>query len=324
MTVPTEERTAQGRAKLLVFGEHAAVWGYPAVGRGLNWTLEARWTPALDRCWSFPGTPLYQVPGLKILVDRLTALAQARGQAPLSPGQLTLSSTIPPGSGFGSSAALCAALVRLFFPGENWTGWETLAREAEKTFHGNPSGIDTGLALRDGWAVLYPQKDQCPRFEALSPPPLALVCGTFPRSSNTKSLVVGLGEKMRSGDPRVRQTMARLGETAREAAALLTDSSRTNSPHFPQETARLMRSAQDLLTVLGLADPAQDKLFAWAQEQTGALAGKLSGAGAGGAYILLYPDDATARAALPRLQEQTARCPLPATLVDPAPLKELP
>jgi mevalonate kinase len=74
------------------------------------------------------------------------------------PLRVTLTSAIPLGSGFGSSAAAAAALLHAFFTalGEapSLQRLEPLALEVERRQHGNPSGVDTATVLHGGlgWA----------------------------------------------------------------------------------------------------------------------------------------------------------------------------
>ena len=97
---------AVARAKLLLFGEHAAVYGHPAVGYSLPWPLQVVHSPG-DQ-WEFPGLGPYE-PAVRTLVTWLVDQARKEGLPTLRPGRLEFSTEIPVSSGFGSSGALCAA-----------------------------------------------------------------------------------------------------------------------------------------------------------------------------------------------------------------------
>ena len=142
----------RGYGKLLLFGEHAAVYRYPAVGIQLEQSLMV--TADTAKRWSFPQLipSAYHQP----LVD---ALAEVLGYEP-QPMRLTLSGELPVGVGFGSSAAFCSALLQAVEPdrfsqADRMVLWHA-AHRLEHLFHGTPSGIDTGLSIHPGAHALFP------------------------------------------------------------------------------------------------------------------------------------------------------------------------
>jgi mevalonate kinase len=252
----------------------------------LPWTLSIDRTPGPR--WDFPGLGPHRE-AVEALVDRLTALGTGRDLPPPVPGTLEFTTAVPLGGGFGSSGALCAALVNLFWPGAPLEARDRLAWEAEAQFHGTPSGIDTCLALREGWWALDASvKPVAAR--PLADPGLVLVVGGLVREGDTKSLVAGLARRRQAGDSLVTGALGRLGATADRATRCLESGS-------PAAFPALVAAARDDLRLLGLETPALTAVLDGAAA-TGALAGKLSGAGAGGAFFLVYPDRPTAEAAL--------------------------
>jgi mevalonate kinase len=146
--------TASAPAKLILCGEHAVVYGRPAIalplagiraraeiapgqpGSGISVLardLRRRWRIADD-----PGHPLSE------LIAGILAQYATLGSTPNL--RITIKSTIPIASGMGSGAAVATALVRALAA---YLGRE-LAPEAisalvyasEQRFHGTPSGID--------------------------------------------------------------------------------------------------------------------------------------------------------------------------------------
>jgi len=282
---------AQARAKLLLFGEHAAVYGHPAVGCTLPWCLQAAHQPGLR--WDLPGLGPHET-AVRTLLERLGALAGEEGLPTPIPGRLTITTTVPLASGFGSSGALCAALVTLFWPDLPLTERDRLAWQAEGLFHGTPSGIDTALALRQGWWALDTSTKPVAA-TALPDPGLVLVVGALVREANTKALVGDLARRRAEGDPLVLKTLADLGTLSSQAVRALTQ-------NRPAEIPELATRARKGLGALGLESQAMTRVLDGALSQTGALAGKLSGAGGGGAFFLIYPNQSRAQSALAILE----------------------
>ena len=140
------ELTGRATGKLLLFGEHAAVYGHPALGISLPWTAGAEDHPRCRR------RPRRFAPG-----HRATPGAAGASSPRCSPCRhlhavVEIRSQIPIGLGFGSSAALCVAAERA--PDERRVRrrpgaaavWRTAPMNRERVFHGTPSGADTGLA----------------------------------------------------------------------------------------------------------------------------------------------------------------------------------
>jgi len=280
------------RAKLLLLGEHAAVYGHPALGLSLPWPLTARWEAGPR--WAFPGLGPHEE-AVAGLVVRLADLGADRGLARPAPGTLTLETSIPLGSGFGSSGALCAALVNLFWPALPLAERDLLAWQAEGLFHGTPSGIDTALALREGWWALDPSVRPAGA-RPLPDPGLALVTGSLVRRADTKALVGALARRRSEGDRGVVEALDRLGH---RAAAAIADLEAGPAPgSLVDRLAAHLTAARDDLRRLDLETEALTRVLDGGLTLPGARAGKLSGAGGGGAFLVLFASADEARAAL--------------------------
>ncbi len=298
-----------GRGKLLLFGEHAAVYGHPALGLATADQTRITAHPAVNG--SAP-TCTVTVDGTKIPLfvqgvnhSYIAVLCKAVGRtletARLNPRRLdslssglrlTIESTIPAASGFGSSAALCVALASEFTAPDSAGFTETwkLANDVERIFHGTPSGIDTGLSLSSGLQALYPSPPGLPAIQPVSSGSFAIVYGGVPRVGDTRSLVA-----------QVRQGMeAQRGETVAAVEALGTIARRALSACETVAPASLLGSlcneAQDHLRRLGLSTPTLEHRIETAHRY-GALGGKLSGAGGGGAWFSVYETSDAARTA---------------------------
>ncbi len=310
----------RGRAKLLLFGEHAAVYGFPAVGLALDQSLTVTVEPNAERQAKDSSEDTWRIEGSSArdrdkILEVLAVLRPGAGQKDAK--LLRVRSSIPRGLGFGSSAALCVALAEalacLSGGADRRVIWES-AHRAEKLFHGTPSGIDTGLSLLGGLYSFLPRPPQLPQVRRLPGLPLHLVVGAVPRQSNTGALVAGIREHVAAGDRDTRGLLQRLGELAQAAAEILgakrnpeaAASESSNSSGKLRGLGDLSAEAQGLLRRLGLSTPELERVLEEGRK-LGALGGKLSGAGGGGAFYLLFGDGETSRRAADRLRQDAAR-----------------
>jgi mevalonate kinase len=284
-------------AKLLLFGEHAAVHGHAAVGTSIPGTIVVRVSGNSEE-WDLGRIAVADRPTVAELLRRMEALLPA---GRVIRGALHIASRVPRGAGFGSSAALCGALARALLerlpatdarPGEAWR----LAHEAERLFHGTPSGIDTGLALGAGMAVFHPRAGGLPTRTPLPPRGLWLVVAAVPRDAGCGALIAGIAGRLAAGDAPTAAHIAELGRIAVTAAGLLGEPGSgvlTDTPTSAAALAGLAEEAMLHLRGLELGNGNQDALLD-AGRGAGALGGKLSGGGGGGAFYLIAPDGRTA------------------------------
>jgi mevalonate kinase len=278
----------QAHGKLLLFGEHAVVQGFPALGLTLPlrtrvWLSHANDTlTGSDVPRSTPAhTQLIQTL-VPYMGDRARAVWQQRDW------HAHIQSDVPQGRGLGSSAALTGAVARTFAQGiqpsvSPRTLWR-MAHQAERKYHGHPSGVDTALALGSGLIAVTPVQDGLPHLRACVASPFALVVGTLPRDKETYGLVQQVRNQVQTQGQKTRDILERLGRlamvppTLQNASAILGD--RANEAH-------------GLLQTLGLSTPALDQSLLTGLA-AGAHGGKLSGAGGGGAFVLFCRDQDTA------------------------------
>jgi mevalonate kinase len=206
---------------------------------------------------------------------------------------------------------LCVALARAVLEHTESPGgsdatseaWQ-LAHQAERIFHGTPSGIDTGLALHQGLFAFRPQPPGLPSIERLPSPRLWLVSAAVPREGDCRALIGGLAERMRVGDRRVRSAMDELGRIAHEAESLL----RSAAPG--SLLGRSADAAMAILRGIGLSTPGLEALLA-AGRRAGASGGKLSGAGGGGAFYLVAENRELADRVALAVRTEAARAGIP-------------
>lgn len=277
--------TCIGYGKIILLGEHAVVYGYPALAAALDRgvTMAPVPTPA-------GGTLRLEVRGWNLAVragddhpaaHSLVAIADALGVG-RPPVSLVGDAQIPPGAGLGSSAALAVAVARAFLTYQKRPiDVDTLTQAAgasEQLVHGRPSGVDVALAIAGGIGVFRRSTGLSPITNA--PPLRVLVCPSgVPRSTATMVERVAVATGGERGDARLRELGA-LTDTG--TVALL------SAEHAALGAA--MDRAHELLGELGVSTEALDALCGAARE-AGAYGAKLTGAGGGGALIAIAPRD---------------------------------
>jgi mevalonate kinase len=328
-------RTGSGRGKLILFGEHAAVYGYPAVGVSLPCRTTLTFESAEgESCPSgpaltAPGAPLF-VPG-KVLTpgesaeDRELFLNLLHDLSFDSipdffrpEGVWRRVSDVPLAGGFGSSAAFCVAISRIVLgrTGEQYCGdVHRLANALEHRFHGTPSGIDTGMACDTGSAVWRSSPSGLPGRQELAIPAWHVIYGALPRTSSTAATVGDLKRRIKSGDAGLIRTMNDLGTVSEDFIKLVSEL----PEDFPDRAAPLVNLAQGILAGMNLSVPELDRLLDIAVNE-GAGGGKLSGGGAGGAFFICAPDVMTRNRLLEilpgRLEDEGIGLPVKLTALD--------
>ena len=287
MTLP-----ARGRAggKFILLGEHAVVYGRPALAAGLRLRLEAE-----VRAAAGPARVESDHPDLLADGRPLRLVEEAANALGLVPHGFVVSlrSEVPAGAGLGSSAALAVAVLRALTraTGHALAADEelALARRLETIFHGHPSGIDPAAAALGG----------CFRFVRGDPPAITPLLPARPIP-----LVIAFGERPRSTGAAVSGLRARWeAERARHerlfdaVAAVVEDGAGAIATGDLPALGRAFDRNQRLLRELGVSVPDVETLVAAAYD-AGALGAKLTGGGAGGAVLALAPEPERTAAAL--------------------------
>jgi mevalonate kinase len=301
--------SADAPGKIILFGEHAVVYGRPAIA------VPVLQVSAHVEVCSRPQAPVGEVriqapdveldawltdlPGDHPLVRVVREVLHSLGLAKCPACEIRITSTIPVASGLGSGAAVSVAVIRALsaflgspLPDEQVS---SIAFELEKLYHGTPSGIDNTVITyaRPVFFVRgYP-------IETMKlPQPFTIVIGDTGVSSPT-SLAVGDVRRQWQTDPaRYEGVFDQIGSIAQLARQAV-------EAGQPERLGQLMNQNQVHLRYLGVSSPELESLIE-AAKVAGALGAKLSGAGRGGNMIALVDSkkgDEVARA----LEEAGAR-----------------
>ncbi|MHC3437629.1 mevalonate kinase [Natrialbaceae archaeon A-gly3] len=197
---------------------------------------------------------------------------------------VTIESDIPLGAGLGSSAAVVVAAIDAATRELGVTlDREELAQRAFQTEYevqdGQASRADTFCSATGG--AVRVEGDDCTRLEA---PDLPLVIGFDGGAGDTGTLVAGVRE-LREEYDFAADTVEAIGDVVRTGEQTLADGDL-------EELGALMNFNHGLLSALGVSSRSLDTMV-WAARDAGAYGAKLTGAGGGGCIVALDPTEAT-------------------------------
>jgi len=272
---------ARGHGKVILVGEHAAVYGHPALAGALACGVRLRAQPGDTLTLDVAGWDVHVRAGDDHPVAHaLVAVAGALGVARAT---IEGDADVPPAAGLGSSAALAVALARALaaHAGKaiDVAAIEEIAAGAERCFHGNPSGIDVAVAARGGLGLYRRGHGLTPVAAA----PLPLVIGLSGQPRSTAAMVERVAQARAARTAAVDAELAALGAAAERAAVLLGAVQVDTA-----ELGELFTDAHARLASLGVSAPVLDAMVA-AAGGAGATGAKLTGGGGGGAVIALAP-----------------------------------
>jgi len=288
--------TAYAPGKVILCGEHAVVYGRPAIAVPVT-EVQARATvepardgrgvvidaPDLNRRLAVreadDGDPLARIVRLALQA------MEVNGEPDLT---ITVTSTVPIARGMGSGAAVSTAIVRAL--AGHYDRWlssrdiSDLVYQTELIYHGTPSGIDNTVVAFEK-PVYYIKDVSCEIFWVGRPFLLAIADTGI--GSPTREAVSDLRRRYRADLGRYEPLFDRAGQIAAEA--------RTTIERGEAEAlGPLLDENHALLQAMGVSCPELDRLVVAAREG-GALGAKLSGAGWGGNMIALITEETRGR-----------------------------
>ena len=271
---------AHASGKVILLGEHAVVYGAPALAVGLDRGARAEARPA-EQASLILGGKRSEVGDGSESARALGALLEAADAPPLA---VEAWLELPAGSGLGASAALGVAIARAVLdvaaPGEEPQRLRARVLAAagawERVFHGNPSGIDAAAA-EGGGCIRYTRQGGPEHVPLGRPLPLVIALAGPPAS--TRVMVEGVARLAERRPDAFAKTVA--GITS------LVDNARlcVEAGDLPG-LGKLMDLNQMLLAGIMVSSEGIETACALAR-QAGALGAKLTGAGGGGAVVAL-------------------------------------
>ena len=273
--------------KIILFGEHAVVYGRPAlavpvtqVHADVDVTDSSRigiWIDAPDIDLHAEVNTLPSDHPIAAVIHNFLFISRI---SPFPHLQIKITSTIPVASGLGSGAAVTVALTRALssyldhpMPDEEINAF---AYEIEKLHHGTPSGIDNTVVTY-AKPVYFVKGQQIKTFTVGSP--FTIVIGDTGISAPTKESVGDVRKLWEADNTKWNGIFDQVGEIANQARSAI-ESGKWES------LGDLMNQNHSLLQEMTVSSPELDNLVS-AALNAGAIGAKLSGGGRGGNMIAL-------------------------------------
>ncbi len=288
------ELHASACGKAIIVGEHAVVYGTRAVAMPL---------PSMRFRFSLrPISTLSSFPKIQLLLDgkevseRMQAVVSQAMQLLEIPAFSLLGkshSDLPIGAGLGSSATLCVAILRALaqLKDQELSSQQLayLANELEKSFHGNPSGLDAAVVAYES-CILFAKGGP---IQVLNLPQhhgktwnFMLIDSGLRASTKT---MIRIAEPYFTG-PGGEANLQAFDSLALSAHKALESADFTLAADAMNICDRLLRDAGVVPTVMGAMI---DEI-----RSLGAIGVKSTGAGGGGMILALLPEEAAEETAL--------------------------
>ena len=278
---------ASAPGKIILFGEHAVVYGQPALALPVT---QVQADVRIDKIFS-TGIRI-NAPNIQ-LNTKLDTLASSHPLAAtvrntldalkvdsLSGITVLIRSSIPVASGLGSGAAVSVAIIRALakYLEKSLTDEQVsaLTYETEKLYHGTPSGIDNTVVTYA--KPVYFVKGQPIEILRVKKP-FTIVIGDTGVPASTKESVRDVRVQQHKKPERYETLFAAIGSIANTARQLIESG-------MPESFGPLMDANHALLRNMKVSSPELDHLVEAARE-AGALGAKMSGGGRGGNMIAL-------------------------------------
>lgn len=279
---------AMANGKVILLGEHAVVYGKPAIAVPIKNAVVAEVSDS-------DHAPEIKVPAWDI-DDKLEtsnsiwwqAIQAVFQQLGIADRQFSVhvKPNIPAAMGLGGSAAIAVAIVRAvarhFKLELSEDEVNRFAFQCEKAAHGTPSGIDNTIATF-GCPLVYQSGEQQRMEELTFPRQLNLVIGISDHPSLTVDMVSGVRDRWRRNPELYESLFENFRQVTESGIKAIAEGDYRALGH-------MMTINHGLLSAIQVSSPELDRMVQIARDH-GALGAKLTGAGGGGSIVALADDN---------------------------------
>jgi mevalonate kinase len=288
-----------------LFGEHAVVYGEPAIAIAIDRRVKVRAEKRDDgavrveaRDLVLAGFKALFMPNGSVALEGesgkvLSALSYVKKAVEVVRerfgvhvgAHMTITSEMPVGAGLGTSAAVAVSVVKAYslLAGLDLSKDECaeLGYQVELSVQGRASRMDTTTSAIGGALYIDPRREKVyetlKRVEGLR----GLVVGYVNREASTGEMVERV-KRLRDAYPEVlNQVIRAVGEVSKKARKAMESGD-------VEELGRLMNINHGLLEAMGVSTSRLSQMV-YAARAAGALGSKITGAGGGGCIVALAP-----------------------------------
>jgi mevalonate kinase len=290
--------TAPG--KLMLFGEHAAVYGYPCIVTAVNqcltltlnsrddnkFSLDAPDVSLINYVKDFFQVGLGDIPKAAQIIE--SAISVFNDVYPLKNGiALTTKCGFNPAYGLGSSSATAvitiASLAKLAQKNLVKSQIFNLSFSAVRKIQPNNSGFDVAAAIWGGTILYQINQEVVPLSFLTHDTEVSLIVGFTGIKADTPTLIEQVAQKRVQNPQVVGRIFAAITDIVNQVQIAIGKADY-------ETVGKLMNFNQDYLRNLGVSSEKLEALI-YAAKNTGAYGAKLSGAGGGDCMIAIAPND---------------------------------
>ncbi|MCS7139821.1 MAG: mevalonate kinase [Candidatus Nezhaarchaeota archaeon] len=291
--------------KVTLFGEHAVVYGEPAIAMAIDKRVRVEAVKRTDEVIRIEAKDLVLAGFRAVIASNgsmtlegesrkvLAALSYVKKAVELVQDRygirhgahLSITSEMPVGAGLGTSAAVAVSVVKAYSAicGVELSEEEcaTLGHQVELAVQGMASKMDTTTTAIGGVLYIDPKREKV--YERIEHPSnlRSLVIGYVNRESSTSEMVDKV-RRLRSELPGVVDLIIKImGEITRRARSCIESGNLS-------EIGLLMNVNHGLLEAIGVSTTKLSQMV-YAARLAGALGSKITGAGGGGCIVALAP-----------------------------------